>query len=526
MPEIEIADLGSVGLIRDQEGHILPPEALTYARNVRCLPDGIERIGGQEATFGTPSVAPHFAMPIVTSASIFWLYVSLTKGYVYDGTSHTNITRQTAAADVDYTASNTRDWNGCLLGGVPILNNGSDDPQYWSALSAGTKLAKLANWPASTKAAVIRAFGPHLIALNVTEGSTNYPHMVRWSHPADPGTVPTSWDYTDETVDAGRTELPDAYAGIIMDGLPLRGNFYIYKENSIWRMRHVGGLFIFDFDTFLESSGILAPRCVTMTADGAQHVVATQDDIIVHNGNAYQSILPNRYKRYLFNTMDPVNYINSFIYTNPFRDEIVFCWPESGQTHPNRALIWSYKLGQIGVLTEADVNYRNAATGPVEVSAGELWSEGSNAWDVLDGPWSTLLRRRVVLCGTAATKFYVLDSGLTNDGTDFTGKFQREGLSLVGRKRNNEWIVDFEKRKMLRRVWVRATGGPINVRIGFQEVPGGATTWTPAQSFNPATQNFLDVFGSGRAVSIEFGADVPFKVLSYKLDGEVIGEGI
>ena len=527
MPEIEITDLGSVGLIRDQEGNYLPPEAWTHAMNMRSVGDGMERIGGQSQVFGTPGVTPHFLLPIVSASAIFWIYTSLTKAYVYDGTNHTNITRQTASVDVDYTATETRQWNGTLLGGIPILNNGVDDPQYWSALSAGTKLAALPNWPANTKAGVIRAFGPYLFALNISESGINFPHIVRWSHPADPGSIPSSWDHTDATKDAGRTALPDVNAGVIRDGLPLRGNFYIYKEASTWRVTTIGGEFIFDFDTFLENSGILAARCVALTGDGSRHVVATQDDIIVHNGNSHDSILSNRYKKYLTNNLDSDNYVNSFMFTNPFRDEVVFCYPEPGFTNPNRALIWNYKNAEKGVISEADVNFRNAAIGQIETASAETWDSGSNSWSVDDGPWGSLSRRRVVVCGTDATKFYKYDDeeSSTNDGTPFTGTIQREDLALLGRHRKTgEWIVDFEKRKMLRRVWIRATGGPISVRVGFKEQMNGSTSWTSVQNFDPNTQHYIDVFGSGRAVGVEFSAPVPFKVLSYKLDGDIVGD--
>jgi hypothetical protein len=529
LSEIEIGDLNSIGLIRDQEGHYIPPEALTFARNVRAVPDGVERIGGQLRIFGSPPIVPHFALPVQSPSSTFWLYVSLTKGEVWNGTNHTDITR----AAGDYTATETRQWNGTLLGGIPILNNGLDDPQYWPALDVGVKLAKLLNWPAATKAAVIRSFGPYLIALNTTEGGINYPHTLIWSHPADPGALPISWDFTDPTMDAGRNALPDVGAGIITDGLPLRGHFYIYKENSTWRMTQVGGQFIFNFDTFLESSGILAPRCVALTGDGANHLVATQDDIILHNGNTAQSLLTNRYKRYLNNTIDTINYRNSFVFANPYRDEMVFCYPEAGFTHPNRGLLWNYKNGQMGVLTEIDVNYRNAAYGQIESAPTEQWDQGTSLWQDFDGSWSDLSRRRVILCGITENnvlqqKFHAFDdpTTFTFDGVPFTGMVQRENLALLGKKRNGEWIVDFEKRKMLRRLWIRAAGGPISVRVGFTEQMNGLVSWTPAQTFTPNVQHWVDFFGSGRAVSVEFSATVPFKVLSYKLEGEAIGEGI
>jgi hypothetical protein len=521
MPTIEINDLGSIGLIRDQEGYMLPPEAWTLASNMRVSAEGIERLDGQTQIFGTPTVAPHFALPVQSSSQTYWLYVSLTEAHVWDGSVHTEITRLSG----DYNAGQTRNWNGTLLGGVPILNNGVDAPQYWPALNTASELADLVDWPASTTAKVLRAFGPHLFALGLTVSGTEYPHMVRWSHPADPGTIPSSWDVTDATVDAGQTDLPDVNAGVIKDGLPLRGNLFIYKEASTWIVRFIGGLFIFDFDTFLETSGILAPRCVTITGDGTRHVVATQDDLIVHNGNSAESILTRRYKNYFASNIDTDNYVNSFVFTNPFRDEVVFCYPESGQTNPNRALIWNYREGKLGALTEADVNYRNAATGIIEAAAGTLWSTTSTTWTTETNPWASSQggRRRVVVCGTDQTKFFEWDSGETNDGVSYLGLLRRDGLALIGKKRNGEPIVDFTARKFVRRVWIKAAGGPIDVRVGFQELVDGEVVWSPVVSFDPTTQLWVDVVGSGKAIGVQFSASVHFRIRGYSLEGNVVG---
>lgn len=527
MAKIEINDLASLGVIRDVEGYMLPPEAWTLGENVRFRDGGVEKLAGRAQVFGTPGVAPHFALPISNSSQTFWLYTSLTKGYVYDGSSHTNITRQTAGVDVDYTAAGTRDWNGVLFGGVPILNNGADVPQYWSSLSTATKLAALPNWPAAKRAKVVRSLGAHLIALNITDGANVYPHMVLWSHPADPGSVPSSWDVTDPTVDAGQTDLADVTAGLIVDGLPLRDNLMIYKEGSTWRMRHVGGTFIFNFDQFLTTSGILAPRCVALTGDGTRHVVATQDDIIVHNGNSVESILNQRFKRYLFNQIDIDHFANSFMFCNPFNYEVWFCFPESGAEFPTRALIWNYKEGQKGAISEANITaFRNVGVGTIESATTDTWATVSGSWASYIGPWSQTNRRKVVLCATEATKFLEMDSGTLNNGSAFTATVQREGLALVGRKRSGEWIVDFSQRKFVRRIWIKLDGGPVNVRVGFQAAPDAAVSWSAAQSFDPSTQNYIDVVGSGLAVAIEISstADVSWRLLGYKIDGELAGE--
>lgn len=525
MPSIEINDMSSLGVIRDVEGYMLPPEAFTLGNNVRFEDNGVELIGGAAQVFDTPTVAPHFLLPVASNSQTFWIYTSLTKAYVYDGATHTNITRQSVGVDVDYTATQTREWNGTLLGGVPILNNGVDVPQFWAAtLAPATKLANLTNWDSNHRAKVLRAFGPYLVAFNVTKSGTSFGHLVMWSHPADPGSVPSSWDVADATVDAGQTDLADVSAGVIVDAGQLRGNMMVYKEGSTWRMSAIGGAFIFRFDSFLETSGILAPRCFAVTADGQRHVVATQDDIIVHNGQSAESVLSRRMKQYLFNQISVDNYLNCFMYSNPFRNEIGFCYPESGQTNPNKALVWNYREGQLGALSERDIDFRNTAIGTIETAADATWSSTTETWSSYVGPWSQSNRRKVVTANTDVTKMAEMDSGSTNLGTAILGTLQRIGISVTGRKRSGEWIVDYQKRKVMRRVWLKLAGGPVDVRIGFQALVDGPVTWSAVKSFDPASQKYIDVTGNGAAVCIEISGSTPWRLLGYKLEGEIAGE--
>src|SRR6185503_8670264 len=118
---------------------------------------------------------------------------------------------------VNYNATGAVDWNGTLLGGVPIMNNGVDVPQFWAAYSVATKMANLTNWPATLRAKVIRAFGPYLLACNLTDGAVLKPHDVPWSEPAETGSVTGSWDITVRSTHAGQVSLPDVDSGLILD---------------------------------------------------------------------------------------------------------------------------------------------------------------------------------------------------------------------------------------------------------------------------------------------------------------------
>lgn len=491
MPDIDINDLASQGVINDVKPYMLPPEALTLALNMRYRDGGVESLLGWQQVFGTPAEAPHFLMPVSTVASNFWLWSSGTKIFVYDGTTHADISRTVGGA---YSNAPTADRNGTIFGGIPIFNNDLDVPQYRANMTAATRFENLLNWPGTLRAKVIRAFSPYLMAFNLTDSSVNLPHTIQWSHPADPGALPSSWDYTLATVDAGRKDLEDVNSGVIRDALPLAGTMFIYKENATWRATKIGGRFIFDWKAVFETSGILAQRCVALTGDGTKHCVVTQDDMIWHNGSRVVSILDKKYRARLFGEMDTVNYGNSFLFSNPLTKEMWFCYPTQGSTHPNKALIWNYaEGGERGSISFADgITFRNAAVGDIEGDSDELWSDGVDEWDEDTGPWSEFSRRRVALVGTDATKFYNLDKGSTRDGVAFTQMLQREGLAIVGRKRNNEWIVDHQNRKLLQRFWPKIQGATVSIRLGSQETVDGPITWGPAVDFDPTVLRAAD----------------------------------
>ena len=521
MPEtqIDINDVASVGVVRDSPPHELPPEAWTLAENVRFEDDSIVQLLGYSQIFGTPGVAPYYAQFVSAPAQPWWLYAGLSKIYSFDGTVHTDITRTTDGAT--YSASNASQWQGTNIGGIPIINNGVDVPQYWPALTAGTHMANLANWPSTLRCKIIRAFGPYMMALNLTDTGVSKPYDVRWSHPADPGSVPPTWDITDPTHNAGQISLSDVDSGQIVDGLSLQGKFYVYKENSCWRFRNVGGQFIFDEDAFLETTGLLSPRCVAVTGDGQRHFFVGQDNIYVHDGNSAKPLLDKRTRRYLFNAIDVQNYAISFVFINPVRREGWFCYPALGQTVPTRAMIVNYDTLAV---TECDIDFVAAAMGTVETSDTETWATVTGPWTSDTLPWDSSSRRKLVLSKPTVTKFEQLDLGITRDGAAFTGLIQRTSLGMVGRnRRTGEWITDFEVRKMCHRIWPKMSGAPVSIRLGGQDVPGGSIRWSLPQTFDPSAAKWCDITAEGAALCVEISGANGWKLDGYKLDLVTLG---
>jgi hypothetical protein len=338
----------------------------------------MEKFYGHIQVFNPPTVPPYFAMPVATLTNYMWLYAGLNKVYLYDGV-HNNITRQTAAVDVNYSATAELNWTGALLGGVPIINNGVDVPQQLLPVSSSTKLTALTAWPATYTAGSMRAFKQFLVALDITKSSVHYHHMVKWSNQADPGAVPTTWDETDATNDAGEFELKES-GGSLIDSISLRDINVIYKEDEIWGQQFVGGNYIFRFYKILGQLGALSRRCAVEAFTGI-HAVFGFDDIVKHDGQNAKSILDGRLRSYLFNNLDSTYYARSFIALNNPMKEVWFCYPETGSSLPNRALVWNYLRDTVGI---------RDLTGYAHMESGQI-NPGttSDQWDLAVGDWSS-----------------------------------------------------------------------------------------------------------------------------------------
>jgi hypothetical protein len=148
---------------------------------------------------------------------------------------------------------------------------------------------------------------------------------------------------------------------------------------------------------------------------------------------------------------------------------------------------------------------------------------------VEDGQWSTQERRRIIILDPDNTKFHKYSDGYTRNGISYACTLQRVGLSIVGRKRNGDWIVNHEVYKLVDRIWPKVRNGPIQIRIGAQEMVNGPVTWGPYVTFNPATMVWADLmFGppmTGRAMAVEFSTAT---AVDWSLDGyrlSVVADG-
>ena len=293
----KIFEVGKYGVIQDIEDHELPPEAWTDAKNVRFFAGKALRMTGQDSVHETVQVAPYNVFYCPIAGANYWVYTGLSSVYAVTGSTHTDISKSGG-----YSAVADTPWTGGVLNGLLILNNGVDNPQQWSLSGPSVALADLSNWLASTTCKVMRPFREYLVAMDITESGTHDEDLLIWSQPAEPRSAPASWDYTDATKDAGTKVFSDS-PGKLLDCLQLGGVNIVYKQDSTHLMQFVGGQYIHRFDPLFSNTGMLTYRCA-VNVPKFGHFVVTDDDIITHHGVGNpESVLTNKVRQALFNSM-------------------------------------------------------------------------------------------------------------------------------------------------------------------------------------------------------------------------------
>lgn len=522
MPIVNVENVGAIGIIKGNPPHELPPEAWSDGVNVRMIDQSVQRSPGIEPVFDPPRVQPHLLQPVAAPGSFFWAYAGLQQVWVTDMNSHADITRVSATYQAPIGS-----WNGGVLGGILILNNGFDIPQMWSANpSLGVKLQDLSNWQSTVRAVILRPFKQYLVALNITKSGVAFPHMVKWSHPADPGAVPISWNEADATKDAGEFPVAEA-GGPLIDCLPLRDANILYKEDVTFLMYPSGPPKIFGFRKLFGDTGMLAPRCVQDI--GGRHCVVARGDIIVHDGQSKESILSAKQRSSLFNTVGGNSFFTAFTAAIPDKHEFWFCYPKGNDVFCTEAFIWNWKDK---THTYKDLHsITDMKTGVVDPGLITSWDAISRSWEEANDSWDSQAGRptqvQAVQASPANGRLNWLDRGLSEEGTAIRAFVERLGIGLTGTDRHGNPKVDITKWKYCKRVWLKMRStGVVYVTVGAQEAPDGTVRWGERTPFTPGVQDYVECDAHGRLLALRIESDdiKDWAIDGYAMDIEITSE--
>ena len=152
-----------------------------------------------------------------------WYYMGESTIYGTDGVVHTDITPASWSA-----MSELNQGISFTLNTLPIFNNTIDAPVYTTGETV--QCLPLPDWPVDTTCEALRPYRNFLVAMNISGPGGNDADYLQWSDAAAAGLPPQSWT-PEINNQAGNNVIGDT-TGRIIDGLTLRGDFVIYKEDS------------------------------------------------------------------------------------------------------------------------------------------------------------------------------------------------------------------------------------------------------------------------------------------------------
>lgn len=523
MPIARIENLGSRGVNRDQPDWNLPPEVLSTVQNARFLDGAAHKIEGERDMFGALSIEPHVLIPWKVGANYYYVYANASAIYRHDGGTESDITRTSGA----YAAGSKPKWTGGVFQGILVLNNDAwaDYPQSWDGTA---NMEDLPNWPANTYARILRPFDSFLIAIGIQDSGNDYDYLIMWSDAASPGSVPSSWSPAADNF-AGDSPKLAATGDLPVDAFPLGNILFIYKEDTIYKMQYVGRPTVFQIRPAFGNFGLLSKNGVVAFKN--QHLVLSKNDIIIHNGQSWNSVASRKVRRNIFSVMDNSNYDTSFAVLNHPYSEVWICYPEQGESYPSVAAIWNYETDTWSFRELPGVR---CATPGLDTSAasGTTFDAVSGTFDDQTGIFDELpynpAESQLILGSSANSKLYRADITNQFDGTNFKTQLERLALPVAGTDRHGQVKVDLNSYKMFNRIRPKMSGIGATVKwyFGVQDTPNGTVSWEGPFNYTIGTDEFIDYDRPGHMLCwrVEDEANQDWALVGLEIELSIISQ--
>jgi hypothetical protein len=535
MALIPLENAGQTGIVQDIQPWQLPINAWSDGNNVRMEHGSVHKCKGYSSVMATCPIAPYHVVYLKdASGNKYWIACGLAAVHVYDvgATTWSDITRSAGA----YAATASEGWTSTVIGGVVILNNFVDAPQFWAITAAtglpstATVLADLTNWTSTDRCKSMRAFRSFLVSLNIEDksvGVLKQSRVVKWSTEAAIQTVPTSWNENDATVDAGEYELADT-KGAILDGLPLRDTFMIYKDDAVYSMTYVGTPFIFSFRQLSPSVGILSKNCVAEFDGG--HFLFGNGDLYLNDGQKITSLLPHKMRDHVFSILDGDFLEKSFVVADYGRTEMLACFvsADSVSNQCDKALIWNWVNNTFSIrnIPElADIGYGSVKNEAAYTTWAALGAT-TPTWSTATGAWATSwenVENVLLFASPTDTKLYRDGVGNKEDTANMTAYIERTGLTFTAQNNPDQSTV-----KRIKAIWPKMTvtnSDTVNFYVGTQMSTEEGVSWKGPFAFNPDTQSKVSCRASGKlyGVKIETTTDTDWRLEGLEFELEDAG---
>jgi hypothetical protein len=305
-----------------------------------------------------------------------------------------------------------------------------------------------------------------------------------------------------------------------VDAFPLRDQLIIYKENSTFLMQYVAGQYVYAFRKIFLTVGMPANNCVAEI--GGEHWVFTGQDVIRHDGQNYASVVDQKVKRALVQSVDPGQVQLCCVVARIVDQQVWVCIPEGGGERLTKAYVINVSDENIGMRDLPSVASVSRGVVNPDDTLGS-WEDNPFTWEQIPGQWNEALfsptADSLMMTGYGQNKLYSVGNNSSADGEPIPAYLER----LSG------MIGDFSTHKVVTRLVPRIEGSPgdvINIRMGSQNYFDEPISWGEIQPFTIGTDVAVQSIIDGRYLSVNFSGNTiaPWSLYSYTIKYANCGE--
>lgn len=503
---LKFRDLGSIGIAQSPDilSSQLPPEAWTSGRNVLFRGGKVEKAMGMEEWDDSPRGMVKFMFLWREGERPKWIYCVDSMVFEGDGKNSSVVSGRVSSGK----------WTGGTLNGLPFLNTGdlSRPPLVWNGDL--NRFVDMPNWPEGATVRYLFRHRNYLIGLQ-TQGwdvGVLRPNGFCWSHPADPGQPPRSWDWKDPTMLAGLHTL-GGFDDKLVCVAPFGRGVAIYSEKHCWVGELNGNTSVWNFSDPLDV-GAIGPYAATIFSGG--HFVVGSGDVAIHDGTSRQSIFQNKALRAFYNDLVPELAQKIFLVKFDMRQEIWIFYPsmELGDTFGcSKAMVWNWQYKTVsvrdfpkpvGFAAEGRVSSQvpganKFLTTDTEDAVGEMFGKKEEEFLLGGDGW-----------------FAEGEKGELEFNLPMNSWVERRDLAMDIDPVSQKIVVSGGNAKTLLRAYPQMEGGPVNFFFAARDTLREALNWQGPFYFDPGRDFAVDPIVAGKFISYRVES---FGMQTWKLSG-------
>lgn len=404
-------------------------------RNVRFFGDRVEKMAGWSTALTSGIAVPIRGMQqLLLAASQNLFYGTTTNLYRWTGSgspssvgsSYTGITNETVLAPASY-------WSMERWGNWLVATNGVDAPQIWKT----TTFSALDVDSQFTTAEIFVRRGPHMLAFNTSAGRDTF----HWCAEDDI----EDWDTA--TQSAGNLTIRDISSKIIA-AVPLGDQIAVYSKDQMYLVRYSGSPFYFGYFPALEEFGPVGKAAVVPV--GRRNYGFGKDRIWVTDGTQVEYIDGPNIHHFIYDNLNTAQLSKVCGYHEESFNMVVFYYPTSGSSEPDRGVGYDYKTG---------------------------------TWTILDFGRTSAIPKDVFAYPVAAKSdgsVYFHEVGTNDDSSAMTAYVESTRVPLAGEEAKA--FVESVK------VSVKSLSGTVELYLGKSDRLDDAITWATEQNLDDGNE--------------------------------------